>query len=64
MHFTVAAETDVGTTKEINQDSILVRHGKYSEGEVLMAVICDGMGGLDKGELASATVIRAFFAVV
>ena len=25
-----------------------------------MAVICDGMGGLDKGELASATVIRAF----
>jgi len=60
VHFTVAAETDVGTTKEINQDSILVRHGKYSEGEVLMAVICDGMGGLDKGELASATVIRAF----
>ena len=25
-----------------------------------MAVICDGMGGLDKGELASAEVIRAF----
>ena len=25
-----------------------------------MAIICDGMGGLSKGELASATVIRAF----
>lgn len=25
-----------------------------------MAVICDGMGGLAKGELASATVIRKF----
>ena len=25
-----------------------------------MAVICDGMGGLSKGELASATVIRRF----
>ena len=25
-----------------------------------MAIICDGMGGLQKGELASATVVRAF----
>ena len=25
-----------------------------------MVVICDGMGGLSKGELASATVIRTF----
>lgn len=25
-----------------------------------MAVICDGMGGMEKGELASATVVRAF----
>lgn len=60
MHFTVTADTDIGTTKETNQDSIVVRHGQYFGGEVLMAVICDGMGGLDKGELASATVIRAF----
>lgn len=60
MHFTVTADTDVGISKETNQDSIVVRHGKYFGGEVLMAVICDGMGGLDKGELASATVIRAF----
>lgn len=60
MHFTVTADTDVGIIKETNQDSIVVRHGKYSGGEVLMAVVCDGMGGLEKGELASATVIRAF----
>ena len=60
MHFTVTADTDVGIIKETNQDSIIVRHGKYSGGEVLMAVVCDGMGGLEKGELASATVIRAF----
>lgn len=60
MHFTVTADTDVGIIKETNQDSIIVRHGRYSKGEVLMAVVCDGMGGLEKGELASATVIRAF----
>ena len=60
MHFTVTADTDVGIAKETNQDSMVVKHGKYYGGEVLMAVICDGMGGLDKGELASATVVRAF----
>lgn len=54
MHFTFIAETDIGTTKDTNQDSILVKHGQYSGGEVLMAIVCDGMGGLSKGELASA----------
>lgn len=60
MHFTVTADTDIGIAKETNQDSVLFKHGTYSGGEVLMAVICDGMGGLAKGELASATVIRKF----
>ena len=27
-----------------------------------MAIVCDGMGGLSKGELASATVIKSFSA--
>lgn len=56
----IAADTDVGTIKDTNQDSILVKYGKYSKGEILMAVVCDGMGGLSKGELASATVVRSF----
>lgn len=60
MFFTFTADTDVGIKKDTNQDSVLVKHGKYSGGEILMAVVCDGMGGLAKGELASATVIRAF----
>lgn len=60
MRFTVTADTDIGIAKGTNQDSVLFKHGTYSGGEVLMAVICDGMGGLTKGELASATVIRAF----
>jgi serine/threonine protein phosphatase PrpC len=60
MHFTVTADTDIGISKTSNQDSVLFKHGTYQDGEVLMAIICDGMGGLAKGELASATVIRAF----
>lgn len=60
MKFTVTADTDIGIVKDTNQDSLLVKHGTYSGGEILMAILCDGMGGLSKGELASGTVIRAF----
>lgn len=60
MHFMIAADTDVGTRREVNQDSVLVKHGSWSGGEVLMAAICDGMGGLSQGEAASASVIRTF----
>lgn len=60
MRFTFAADTDIGISKESNQDSVLVKHSKYFGGEILMAIVCDGMGGLSKGELASATVVRAF----
>lgn len=60
MHFTVTADTDIGTTKDTNQDSLCVKIANTPVGEVLMAIICDGMGGLSKGELASATVVREF----
>lgn len=60
MHYTATAETDIGISKDTNQDSILIKHGKCLKGEILMAIVCDGMGGLSKGELASATVIREF----
>lgn len=60
MHFVAIADTDVGTSKDTNQDSILIKHASTLNGEVLLAIVCDGMGGLAKGELASATVIRSF----
>lgn len=60
MKFIVNAETDVGIKKQINQDSLLYKHAVMFDKEVLMAIVCDGMGGLSKGELASATLIRVF----
>lgn len=60
MRFIATADTDIGIAKATNQDSVLIKHASTDVGEVLMAIICDGMGGLSKGELASATVIRAF----
>lgn len=60
MRFLATADTDIGISKGTNQDSVLIKHAAYDDGETLMAIVCDGMGGLSKGELASATVIRAF----
>ena len=61
MKFVGSASTDVGIVKETNQDSVCVKIAEFEKhGQVAMAVICDGMGGLSKGELASATVIRRF----
>lgn len=60
MRFIAVADTDIGISKKTNQDSLLLKHAKTDTGEVLMAVVCDGMGGLEKGELASSTVIKAF----
>lgn len=52
--------TDIGIKKNTNQDSVLLTAIGKDHEEILLAVICDGMGGMAKGELASATVIRAF----
>jgi len=60
MRYIVTADTDVGISKDTNQDSVLIKHARVDDYEVLLAIVCDGMGGLAKGEVASATVIRAF----
>ena len=61
MEYIVAAYTDIGTQKKTNQDSLCVRRASISQhGETVMAVLCDGMGGLQKGELASAYAVKTF----
>lgn len=59
MNFLTAAHTDVGLKKKTNQDSVLVLQAQTDVGQVLLAAICDGMGGLAKGEVASAAMVRA-----
>lgn len=59
MKYTSGVYTDVGIKKKTNQDSMLLQHMTTERGESVFAVVCDGMGGLQKGELASAEVIRA-----
>lgn len=60
MSYVVGAATDIGLVKDTNQDSLVIRSGKCNAKEVVLAVLCDGMGGLNKGELASAETVRRF----
>lgn len=60
MNFIISANTDVGITKNTNQDSLTSMVVNTPQGRMAFCVLCDGMGGLDKGEVASASVITAF----
>lgn len=60
MNFLISANTDVGIRKSINQDCLSVKKIQTPLEEMVFALLCDGMGGLSKGEVASANVIRAF----
>lgn len=59
MKFRFAYSTDVGIRKKTNQDSLCISEASTPQGDVIMAAVCDGMGGLIKGELASKTIIEA-----
>ena len=59
MRFAAGYHTDVGTTKETNQDSLSIKIVDTTDGMVCFVVVCDGMGGLAKGELASKELICA-----
>lgn len=56
----VAWRSDVGTTRGVNQDACCVEVAKTCLGEAVMAVVCDGVGGLSSGEVASASVTSYF----
>lgn len=56
----IAVHSDAGIKKQINEDALLVKIAQTSLGKVSLGIVCDGLGGLSKGELASAAVIRVF----
>lgn len=53
MNYEADVYCNKGMTHSVNQDSIILLQALTSQGRVLMAVICDGMGGMDMGEVAS-----------
>lgn len=62
MGIQIAYYTDKGTQKQTNEDSLVIRTASSNRGDVVMAAVCDGMGGLNRGELASSTIVQALSA--
>ena len=52
----VSAKTDIGMKRSTNQDSF--SYGQLDGGAVTWAVVCDGMGGMAAGNIASATAVE------
>ena len=60
MDFIIAASTDVGIKKTTNQDSLSIKVINTVQGKMTFAVLCDGVGGFKRGEIASASLVNAF----
>ncbi len=60
MDFLATYNTDIGIKKSTNQDSLAIRIIDTPMGKIAFSIVCDGMGGLAKGELASKELIMAF----
>ena len=58
MEYKVSVYTDSGIKKKVNQDSCSVQVAETAYGQAVLAVVCDGVGGLKSGEQASATVVK------
>ncbi|MBQ4131014.1 MAG: Stp1/IreP family PP2C-type Ser/Thr phosphatase [Clostridia bacterium] len=52
----VSAKTDIGMKRSTNQDSY--SYGQFENGTITWAVVCDGMGGMAAGNIASITAVE------
>lgn len=59
INFLIAYHTDVGRIKQTNQDALLIKTAMTAKGRIGLFVVCDGMGGLAHGEVASSSTIKA-----
>lgn len=57
MEILTAYETDIGITKNMNQDGLLIKIASTIRGNIALLCVCDGMGGLSQGEMASTHMI-------
>ena len=53
MRFIYCCQTDTGTERKNNQDSLVVKSRVTREHTVVLAAVCDGVGGLACGGMAS-----------
>lgn len=60
MKLVTGAYSDIGISRKNNQDGLCIMQAEAGGKNICMAIVCDGMGGLSKGELASTVTINEF----
>jgi len=60
MEIIVGAASDKGNVKEINQDNFFIKIYEDATGDCAIFAMCDGMGGLTHGEVASSIAVKHF----
>lgn len=58
--FVIAGVTCGGSKTPVNQDAVFAGTTTTARGEAVFAIVCDGMGGTQAGDLASASIIEEF----
>lgn len=61
MRVSGSCATEMGNTRGVNQDSIFFRSLTNRNQHFALGIVCDGVGGLTHGELASGMVTEAAF---
>lgn len=54
----IASKTDQGVRRPTNQDAHCLKVARTERGQVSLVAVCDGVGGLNSGEIASSTMVR------
>ncbi len=52
----ISAKTDIGRKRSINQDAV---HYQFVDDNLIWGIVCDGMGGMAAGNIASEEAIKA-----
>lgn len=60
MKYKIDAATDQGSYRKTNQDSILTCKKEVHGETFALGVLCDGMGGLEQGDVASQMAVELF----
>lgn len=58
MDYKISYHTDVGIVKKNNEDSLCIKVANTPKGKIVFSVICDGMGGLACGDIASEKAVN------
>ncbi len=50
--------SDIGSVREVNQDAVCYRYFKQGKEALALCAVCDGVGGLEHGEMASTFLVQ------